>query len=220
VQSILEGPVSQSTLRDKGASRGSDNSIKARGSSVYLRDLGLTTATPRSKVALGELCMTKLLELGPVFTSEVVAASRRWLVYAARSLFVAGLLAGWRRDSRGDHRRMGPVCCGDRTPIARVERPGPSFVQPLHRRDAADGCHAIQRGQRMARDGGLALRLDRGRRRSRDRPGSRCVAGVQPLSRPFDGSRPATSTVIHIGVARSRRAVEPDFGGSRSCAVR
>jgi len=38
--------------------------------------------------------MVKLNGPGPVFTSELLTASRQWHVYAARSLFVAGLLAG------------------------------------------------------------------------------------------------------------------------------
>ncbi len=37
--------------------------------------------------------MTKLLGPGPVFTFELLATSRRWQTYAARSLFVAGQLA-------------------------------------------------------------------------------------------------------------------------------
>lgn len=42
----------------------------------------------------GGLCMAKFRGPGPVFTFEVLTTSRRWQVYAGRSLFVAGLLAG------------------------------------------------------------------------------------------------------------------------------
>jgi ABC-type transport system involved in multi-copper enzyme maturation permease subunit len=38
--------------------------------------------------------MAKLSGPGPVFTFELLTTSRRWQVYAARSVFVAGLLAG------------------------------------------------------------------------------------------------------------------------------
>jgi ABC-type transport system involved in multi-copper enzyme maturation permease subunit len=38
--------------------------------------------------------MAKLTGPGPVFTFELLTTSRRWQVYAARSLFVAGMLAG------------------------------------------------------------------------------------------------------------------------------
>ena len=38
--------------------------------------------------------MTKFFEPGPVFEFELLTSSRRWQVYATRSLFVAGLLAG------------------------------------------------------------------------------------------------------------------------------
>src|SRR4051812_8536618 len=37
--------------------------------------------------------MTKLFGPGPVFALELLAASRRWQTYAARSMFVAGQLA-------------------------------------------------------------------------------------------------------------------------------
>lgn len=37
--------------------------------------------------------MAKLMGLGPVFTFELLTTSRRWQVFAARSVFVAGLLA-------------------------------------------------------------------------------------------------------------------------------
>src|SRR5262245_568584 len=36
--------------------------------------------------------MAKLIRLGPVFTSEWLTLSRRWQWFAARSIFVAGLL--------------------------------------------------------------------------------------------------------------------------------
>ena len=89
--------------------------------------------------------MTKQAGLGPVFASEWLAVSRRWQWYAARSVFVAGLLGALALDLVGPRGRQ-----------ARAFRPGPSGSWPafLRRTDGdatGDGACWRRRRRRPAR---------------------------------------------------------------------